>query len=326
MDQNINMLKVTIKCHNLVKEIFLSNLYKDILTSEKNKFRRRSHLFMPLTKLEEYRKNITCGADTIIFDLEDSIPSEFKVLARQNLGLLPAKTESIEYVIRINEYLTKDFDLDIETLSKIQNAFDTVSLSKVECADNIEIVKKILPNHKIIAFMETPIGIRNAFSIAKILGKGDGIGLGAGDYAMRMGISRKPIYECDALKFAAMQVASAAHQYGVDFIDTISRPFGTQISEIILREESIWSKNNTGAVGKRAIHPSQILIINEVFSPNIEDIQSEISILNLFAESKHTNAIKKPENTYSGTPEYKTALNRLTDWFSKGYINISNDI
>lgn len=319
------MLKIESNIHDGFKEIFLSNFYEEFLFFKLNKFKRRSHLFIPMTKVEAYIKNIDCGADTIIFDLEDSVNANFKALARDKLELLPAR-KSMEYVIRINEYLTKDFELDIEALSNISNSFDTISLSKVELPKVIEVVKNSFPHHNIVAFMETPLGVNNAFLLAKLLGKDDGLGFGAGDYAMRFGISRKPIYESDTLKFAALQVASAAHQYGLDFIDTVSRPFSTQASEIVLRRESIWSRDNTGAIGKRAIHPSQIAIINDVFSPTTEQIQTEVDLLNIFAKSGQTNAIKKPESTYSGTPQFKTALNRLNDWLSRGYIKITTNV
>ncbi|MCP4400861.1 MAG: hypothetical protein GY801_26615 [bacterium] len=304
------------------KDILLSDAYASWLTDVKPLFRRRTNLFIPMNKIERFAKHIHCGTDAVIFDLEDSVPSGTKPLARQNLLLLPKRSAKIEYIIRVNGFETTDFELDLEALQTIADTFDTIWIPKIESTQAIEVVRNTFPNHTIGARCETPLGINNAFLTAEALVSGDSMGFGAGDFCMCFGIQRMAIYENYALMHAASHVASAAHQYNIDFIDVITRDFGNLFPNGPLVQEAQWAADNLGAIGKAVIHPAQVESVNQVFTPTFEHIHAEVEILNTFAEMRHHRAIRTAASNYAGTPSYKTALHHLRAWQSKGFIQI----
>lgn len=316
-------MKLKILSSSSGKHLELNDCYKSVISYGKQEFKRRSHLFVPTSKILNLEYLIKYKPDAIILDLEDSIPNSHKEIARRLLKEELAEVEGVEIIIRINKLGDSESKKDLKTLETIKGLFHSISIPKVEDVKKVESVKKTFHDKSIYVFFETPMGLENCSAIMKSLDKGkDFVGLGAGDICMNFGIKRIPIYDSDILKALFSKLAINAHANDLDIIDTISRPYDTKKAEDILKKEGHWTKNNIGAIGKRAIHPSQLKIINEIFSPTKTELTLEIDLLNRFALNSGTRAIGKPGFVYSGTPEYLTAIKNVNRWLKCGFLKV----
>ena len=137
-----------------------------------------SPLFIPANKLEWIAKTFEKGADSIILDLEDSVPANEKAKAREDL-FLHLKENSYEgnLIIRVNPVTDKTGQEDLKILTETDLPISAFMLPKVEESSSIS----DLPNINVIALLETPLSIKNISGIASE-NKVKGFGFGADDY------------------------------------------------------------------------------------------------------------------------------------------------
>jgi citrate lyase subunit beta/citryl-CoA lyase len=262
----------------------------------------RSMLFVPGNNPKMIPKVISLPADGIIFDLEDAVPLAEKEKARNLVknALESGKTGKYKTFVRIND-LTTGFAL--EDLNHIvSDCLDGVLLAKAESRDDIfkldnmlqqiEHAKKIAVNTvTIIPLLETAKGIINAYEIASANKRIVATSFGAGDYYRDMGRSTAFITpEQTELLFARSQVAIASRAAGVQSIDTVF--FGLLTDLDGFRKEATLALR-LGFQGKLLIHPRQIDIANEIFSPSKDEITQARKVVKKFedAQSKGLGAV-----------------------------------
>jgi citrate lyase subunit beta/citryl-CoA lyase len=300
----------------------LSTVYREDLRELAPKFRHRSNLYLPLTKIDRFAKNIGCGCDTVIFDLEDSIAPGAKELARNNLLRMPDRPANVKFALRVNDPSSPEFARDLDAFERVSERFHTIVLPKTESPREVQLIRSRFSQHSLAVRIETPLGVNQAFSIAETLHPGDTLGLGAGDMTQMFGIKRRPLYESPVLINASIQVASAAHQNGLGVIDMVSRHFADSAAGSVLEQEALWARDHLGATGKMVIHPAQVETVNRIFTPSLESISSDIQILNSFAEELGSRALRQQEGSYAGSPSFRTALDQLKNALAKGYISV----
>lgn len=297
-----------------------------VLQTKKSRFKRRSYLYIPLIRLDNYGKNINCGADGIIFDLEDSVKPEAKSEARANIAKIADfdKPEGIEYSLRLNGYESTDFHNDLDAISRFPSFFDSITLPKTEGEEPIIEIRERFSDMSIAVLVETPLGVKNAWTIAEHLApdKGDTFGFGAGDFSSSIGIDRIQIYDSPALTNGLLQLAEVSSTYGLPLLDTVSRLFGEPAALDLLRREAEFTKTHFNTCGKKAIHPSQIEAIHRVFTPGYKDIESLIQLLSKYEAISGLNAVRQTPSSYSGSPTLKTAIACLREWLQKGFIKL----
>ena len=281
---------------------------------------KRTNLYIPLTGLERFGKGVASGCDAVIFDLEDSVPFEKKNEARANLAKLPPQPESVSYGVRVNNGSPDELEKDLAALDAHQVSFDFIVLAKVERPEEVERIRRFR-DCELAVRIETPLGVEASFSIASLLRETDSMGMGAGDLTEIMGIDRGPVFERPVLVHSFVRVASAAHQYGASVIDMVTRDINPTPGSL-LEQEARWAKRELGASGKMVIHPKQIAIVNQVFTPEWSEICREIELLNKFASSVSTRAVRATSGTYGGGPSYRTAVKRLKEWVASGVVTI----
>ena len=117
-----------------------------------------SPLFIPANKLDWISKTFEKGADSIILDLEDSVPANEKAKAREDL-FLHLKENSYEgnLIIRVNPVTDKTGQEDLKILTETDLPISAFMLPKVEESSSIS----DLPNINVIALLETPLSIKN---------------------------------------------------------------------------------------------------------------------------------------------------------------------
>lgn len=253
---------------------------------------RRSMLFIPGNNPAMLQNGGVFGADSIILDLEDAVAPTEKDAAR---FLIAHALKNVDYgcsekVIRINPLDTFAVE-DIKAV--VPCGPDAILLPKVESAEDIHTVVQMIaaaerPDQtpvKIIALLETPRGILEAYQIAKADPRVVALALGAEDYTAGLGALRTK--EGTEIFTARTIVVNAAAAAGVQSIDT---PYTDANDEEGLLADTELAKQ-LGFKGKMSINPRQIDSIHTVFNPSIIDIDWAEQVI---------QAIRKAEAEGSG--------------------------
>ena len=229
---------------------------------------RKTVLFSPGDRPVMLRKAPATGADVVVFDLEDAVAPGRKDEARAAVGEVVADIEAdCEICVRVNPTgVAADDDLSA-VLSRGRP--DSVMLPKVEGPDDVETLRALLAEHgadlPVLALVETAGGILHAEAIAAAAPT-DALVFGAEDLAADVGATRTP--EGTEVLHAREEVILAAAAASVDAIDTLVTDFE---DDARLREDARFARQ-LGFDGKLAIHPDQVPVIDEAFTPDPEEV------------------------------------------------------
>ncbi len=245
---------------------------------------RRSMLFIPGNAAGMLLNVDVLGADSVVLDLEDAVSpdkkDEARILVRNALKYL---RYSSEIIIRINSIDTMFWKSDLQELIPLRPY--AVMLPKINSAADVRMVtdyiKEIEEKHsinnpiQIIPLIETALGVENAFEIVKFSDRVRAVMLGAEDLASDLRCKRTK--KGDEIFYSRGRLITAARAAGIDAYDT---PFIDADDEEGLRDDALLAKS-LGFAGKAAMSPRQIAIINELFSPTIEEIEYAREIMDM---------------------------------------------
>lgn len=235
---------------------------------------RRSQLFVPANDEKKIRKSVTLGADSVIFDLEDAVPTEAKSSARSLLGNLLQEFNwgKAELCVRINKFGSEYSTEDISFVMR-QQKVNSIVLPKAE-----NIPDSILRSGKsIIPLIETPLGLLHVEDTVRS-NSIEAVSFGPADLANSLGGKTESYAQSQYVKTKIVVAASA---YGVDAIDCVF--FDLQDSEGFRREAT--QSRDLGFVGKQVVHPLQLKIANEVFSPSAVEIEWAKKLVEIYEKS-----------------------------------------
>jgi len=230
------------------------------------------------------------GADSIMFDLEDSVAMTEKDAARFLVyqTLKTFDVNGIERVVRINGLDSPHGIKDIEAV--VRGGVDVIRLPKTETAEDIIEVEKIVERVekelnipvgtvKLMAAVESPLGVINAYSIAKSSERMIGIAIGAEDYVTSMRTKRSP--EGVELLAARSQLAMAARAAGIAALDTVY----SDLDNMAGFEEEVRLIKQLGFDGKAVINPRQIEVVNTIYRPTEVEISEAIEVMQAIEEA-----------------------------------------
>ena len=229
------------------------------------------------------------GPDSIMLDLEDSVTLAEKDTARLLVynALRTVDYGNIEMVVRINPLSTPYGHKDVEAVVKA--GVDVVRMPKTETADEVREVEAAIEKvetelgcvgrTKIMAAIESALGVVNAYAIATASKRMMGIALGAEDYCANLKTQRTP--EGTELLLARQTIVVAARAAGIDCIDTVF----SNLNDMDAFRREVETIKKLGFDGKSIINPRQIEIVNEVFTPSQKDIDKAVAIVGAFHEA-----------------------------------------
>jgi citrate lyase subunit beta / citryl-CoA lyase len=275
-----------------------------------------SFIFVPAIKKNFYDKILTLEGvnkpDGIIFDLEDSVDVKYKEKARDvlldSLSAPDYRNDlSGNYLIsvRINPISSKWFKDDLRLIDKIKP--DILMTSKVKTANEVKKYKKIAK--RLLIVVETLNGIANLQEIIKEMRGGDLFTVGYEDLSAELMIERpKKLNSFNPLSHILIESLIIARQNNIQIIDAPSRFFKTKQDLVQLKNECGYAAE-LGMIGKMAIHPNQICIINSVFKDKKNEMFKKANkILNKFSKlSDGSSVIVSGHNEMMDTPSYKMA-------------------
>ncbi|BBB89985.1 MAG TPA: aldolase/citrate lyase family protein [Methylomusa anaerophila] len=234
---------------------------------------RRTMLFMPGNNPGMLQNGGIFGADAVILDLEDAVAPGEKDAARL---LVAHALGNVDYgpsekVIRINPLETFALE-DIKMIVPCRP--DALLVPKVESVQDIQKVAALIaasetPGQKpvgIVALLETPRGIAEAYPIAQADKRVVALALGAEDYTAGLGAKRTK--EGSEIFTARTIVVNSAAAAGIQAIDT---PYTDASDRAGLIQDTEFAKQ-LGFKGKLAINPRQIDDIHSVFNPTEQEI------------------------------------------------------
>ncbi len=274
----------------------------------------RCQLFGPGSRPAIFEKMAASEADVINLDLEDSVAPDDKPEARKNviqaIGDVDWGKKTLS--VRINGLDSPYWYRDVvDLLEQASDRLDQIMIPKVGNAGDIYAVDALVTSiemamgrPKPIAFeviIESAAGIAHVEEIAAASPRLQAMSLGAADFAASMGMQTTGIggtqenyymhregqkYWSDPWHWAQAAIVAACRTHGVLPVDG---PFGDFSDDEGFRAQARRSAT-LGMVGKWAIHPKQVALANEVFTPSDEAVAEAREILAAMEKAKAEGA------------------------------------
>jgi citrate lyase subunit beta/citryl-CoA lyase len=251
----------------------------------------RSMLFTPGNRLDMLAKAVSSGTDAVIVDLEDSVSVDSKPEARANLDQLPESP--VPYYVRTNAVETGLLWQDVVAAGHspavgviVPKAEDPKMISQVDGAlTAMELESGREPGSiTLIPLIESALGVRLTYEMARASDRVDCVMFGGGeqgDLVADLGVEWTP--EGTGLMQARSQVLLSARAAGVPYpMEAVFMDFRNPDG---LRVECELART-LGYVGKVAIHPAQVEVINDVFTPASEVVEYQRKVLAAFEEAE----------------------------------------
>ncbi|MFL2740111.1 MAG: HpcH/HpaI aldolase/citrate lyase family protein [Paracoccaceae bacterium] len=232
---------------------------------------RRSFIFVPGLRPDMFPKAVASGVDMVCVELEDGIAPKDKAEARKKALALfdkPHSDDGVERIVRINSMREKFGIEDVNAILSTQTPPPALMMPKVRSPDEVIILDQLLSeaghDTRLHVIIETNEGLEAAYEIAHSSDRMDAMFFGAIDMA--------PELRCDMawepLLYARSKVVHAAASAGLDVIDV---PY-LDLDDLDGMRVAAEQARMLGFSGKGSIHPKQIPILNEVFTPSPDQI------------------------------------------------------
>lgn len=243
----------------------------------------RSLIFVPADSESKLAKVRGIPADAVVFDWEDSVLPESRPAARKWTAEILRERKQFPQVIliRFSGAGTQSFQADCDALA--DELPDGLMLSKCCSAEDVlrlaEFLKDRDPVGRCVIYplIESPAGLLNAFAIAKSSERVAGLAFGAEDFSAETGLYRTG--EEIELLYARSALVTAGRAAGREVYDSPCIEFQDQEK---LRSSARRARN-LGFTGKLAIHPSQVAVLNAIFSPTEAEAQRARRLLKAFS-------------------------------------------
>ncbi len=250
----------------------------------------RSYLFAPANHARRAEKCFVVGSDAVILDLEDAVSVAEKPAARAQAVAALQRPRTCRGYVRVNATDTPFCYGDL--LAVVGPGLDGIVLPKVETAAGLLTVNWLLAQLErerglppgaidLLPIIETARGVADAAAIMRAGSRARRVAFGAGDYSLDLGVTwSREEREC---------------QHARDVLVTLSRACGLEapVDSVFARLDDepglLASARAAAAVGfgsKMCIHPKQIAVVNDVFSPGAEEVAFARKVVTAFAAAE----------------------------------------
>ncbi|NND49787.1 MAG: CoA ester lyase [Rhizobiales bacterium] len=246
----------------------------------------RSLLYVPVNVERFIAKATQRGADGLILDLEDSIPPGEKESARamlEDVVMRLSKAGRCDLLVRINQPLELAVrDIEAAVLAQVSGFV----IAKVEGPDHLRLLDELVtrieserglvPGHiRFLGSIEAPGPLLRAPEIARSTPRLAGLSLGTEDYATAIG--GRPVE--DVMMVPKQQVLQAASAAGLMAFGTMGSVAG--FADLEEYAGAARRAATFGFSGSPCIHPTQVPILNQAFSPSPEEVAKAQKIVDL---------------------------------------------
>lgn len=267
---------------------------------EKPRRLRRVQLSVPGSSEKMMAKAAASAADHVFLDLEDAVAPSAKVEAR---GKIVTALKTLDWgrktrCVRINDLSTRYAYQDIITVVEgAGESLDTIMVPKVLSGADVHFAATLLNQIEQNIGLERRIGIevlieevqalQNVEEICRASARMECVIFGMGDYSASQGIDIRSVggdnpYPGDIWHYPRFRMTMAARAAGIDPVDG---PYANFRNPDVYREECRRA-NILGCVGKWAIHPAQIDVALDVFTPKQEDVDRARTLAAAYAQAE----------------------------------------
>lgn len=238
---------------------------------------RRAMLYMPGDDRHKIEKGTTLGVDSIIMDLEDAVALARKNAARETVlaALREVNFGRTERVVRVHARSSGMCFDDID--ATVAGRPDAYLIAKVESETHVRDVSARLTlaerehgwaeeSIRVLAMIETALGVLHLREIVASDPRLDGLVFGAEDFASSIGATRTP--EGLEVAYARSALVLHAKAYGLQAIDMVY----TDLNNLDGLSAEALRALHLGFDGKTVIHPRQVAPVQDVFTPDPEEI------------------------------------------------------
>jgi citrate lyase subunit beta / citryl-CoA lyase len=264
----------------------------------------RSVLAVPASKWKMVEKGPLSGADLFFLDLEDAVAPNEKAAARENVvqAIKELDWQGRPTFYRINSLDTPYFYRDvIEVVEEAGEGLDLILVPKVERAEDLSTLDTLLTSVelnaglepgkvKLEAQVETAKGLVSIDAVARATERLEALVLGPGDFAASVRIPQMSIgtvdewdeaYPGDRFHYAMQRIVVAARAADLRAVDG---PVADYRDEEGLRKSCLRARS-LGFDGKWCVHPSQVEIVNEAFSPTEKELEWARKVVSAYEEA-----------------------------------------
>jgi citrate lyase beta subunit len=244
---------------------------------------RRSLLFVPGLRPDRFVKALDSGADIVCVDMEDAVASSRKDEGRAlTLPLFKTNTHPhVEQMVRINGLSTPHGLKDLSAIIESDSPPPAIMIPKVRSAEEVQLIETLLSagsarQIRFCVIIETNQGLERAIEIAKSSTRIDSIILGAVDMSADLRCEKS----WEPLLYTRSRLVHAAASAGIDLLDV---PYLNLEDLEGLRNEAM-ACARLGFTGKASIHPNQLAIIHEAFTPDAKAIEKARKVCAAFEQ------------------------------------------
>lgn len=252
---------------------------------------RRTMMFLNCQRASLIKDAYVYKPDCVLLDLEDAVAASEKDAARVQLyhTLKNVDYRGVERWVRINGVDTDLYPEDIR--AAVAGGTEGIRIPMTEKAEDVKLVEELVAKAErefgveegktmIMAALESPLGVMNAYEICKASPRMMGIALSAGDFTRTMHARRTK--EGTELFMARSMIVMAARAAGVMAFDTVHTNLDDMDS--LVRDTELI--RDLGFDGKSVISPKQIAPIHAVFTPSEKEMNHAEKIILAIEEGK----------------------------------------
>ena len=250
----------------------------------------RTYLFAPGNHERRVEKALGLGADVVILDLEDAVAVSEKKSTRGLINKTLKQSRNCAVFVRVNAYDTEFCYGDI--CSIVSENLDGIVLPKLESLEDLRSIdwllgnleqERGLPNGSIdlMPIIETAVGLVNIREIARADTRVKRLAFGGGDYTRDLGMEWT-LKEDELLPVRSEMVLASRFGKLEPPVDTVF----IHIKEHGAFRSSCSNILGLGFQGKMCIHPDQVPVTNETFTPDAEEVKWSQRVINEFAKAE----------------------------------------
>ena len=250
----------------------------------------RSYLFAPGNHERRVEKALGLGADVVILDLEDAVAISEKKSTRELINKTLDQPRNCAVFVRVNAYDTEFCYGDI--CSIVSENLDGIVLPKLESLEDLRSIdwllgnleqERGLPNGSIdlMPIIETAVGLVNIREIARADTRVKRLAFGGGDYTRDLGMEWT-LKEDELLPVRSEMVLASRFGKLEPPVDTVF----IHIKEHDAFRSSCSNILGLGFQGKMCIHPDQVPVTNETFTPDPEEVKWSQRVIDEFAKAE----------------------------------------
>ncbi|TDD68226.1 CoA ester lyase [Jiangella aurantiaca] len=222
-------------------------------------------LYVPADRPGRAEKALASSADVVILDLEDAVAPSAKAAARSGAASVLSVVDGRDVQVRVNAPGTPWGADDLALVAGLPPSV-SVRVPKVASPDDVAAVRSVVGDRPVHVLLETAAGVEAAFDIASAPGVAS-IGLGEADLASDLGLSGPGVE--DGLAWCRQRLVVAARAAG---LPAPAMAVWTDLADTDGLAASCVRGRGLGFVGRAAIHPKQLPVIEAAFRPPPDEV------------------------------------------------------